>query len=172
MVAYNAADDGPWQQAEYPDCDCSSHCDLSEAQRFDLRFPFRAAFSIKKSSSFFPLFIAATSHLGFAPRPAQVSPEGLRYFGGTFVPFNALAPVFRRPTTPIALFSLSNCRSTSARCLQSVSSIWSCRSRSAPTSISDRFIFSISGLLCEASSDPTHNHNYEPYGQPSKSDYC
>src|SRR5215471_9834550 len=63
-----------------------------EAQRFDLRFlrPLRADLSIRKSSSFLPPLIASTSHLGFAPRPAQVSPERLRYFGGTFLPFNAL----------------------------------------------------------------------------------
>jgi hypothetical protein len=43
--------------------------------RFDLRFlrPFHADFSIKKSSSFFPPLIAATSQRGLAPRPAQVS---------------------------------------------------------------------------------------------------
>src|SRR5262245_9909786 len=64
------------------------------AQRFDLGFPrlFRADLSIKKSSSLFPPFTAATSHLGLAPRPAQVSPKGLRYFGGTFLPFKALPP--------------------------------------------------------------------------------
>src|SRR5262245_8455041 len=81
-----------------------------EAQRFDLRFfrPFRADLSIRKSSSFFLPLIAATSHLGLAPRPAQVSPEWFRYFGGTFLPFNALPPprtTLRPPTTPI----LSNC---------------------------------------------------------------
>jgi len=55
--------------------------------RFDLRLfrPFRANLSIKKSSIFFPAFMAATSQRGFAPRPAQVSPDGLRYFGGTFL---------------------------------------------------------------------------------------
>ena len=48
---------------------------------FDLRFlrPFCPDFSIKKSSSFFPPLIAATSHLGLAPLPAQVSSDGLRY---------------------------------------------------------------------------------------------
>ena len=75
-----------------------------KAQRFDLRFfrPFRADLSIKKSSSFFPPLIAATSQRGLAPRPAQVSPEGPRYFGGTFFPRNALPPP-RPPTTAIAL---------------------------------------------------------------------
>jgi hypothetical protein len=62
-----------------------------EAQRFDLRFfrPFRADLSIKKSSIFFPFFNAATIHLGLAPLPAQVSPERLLYFGGTFLPLKA-----------------------------------------------------------------------------------
>jgi hypothetical protein len=54
---------------------------VCEAQRFDLRFvrPFRADLSIRKSSIFFPFFRASTIHLGFAPLPAQVSPDGLRY---------------------------------------------------------------------------------------------
>jgi hypothetical protein len=84
-----------------------------EAQRFDLRFfrPFRADFSIKKSSSFFPPLIAATSQRGFAPRPAQVSPDGLRYFGGTFLPLNVLPPpliTLAPPPTAMAPI-LSNC---------------------------------------------------------------
>src|SRR5262249_43097564 len=87
-----------------------------QGQRFDLRFlrTFRADLSIRKSSSFLPPLIASTSHLGFAPRPAQVSPERLRYFGGTFLPFNALPPprtTLLPPTTAI----LSNCFSRSAR---------------------------------------------------------
>jgi hypothetical protein len=77
---------------------------LVPAQRFDLRFlrPFRADLSIRKSSSFFPPLIAATSQRGLAPRPAQVSPDGPRYFGGTFIPFNALRPprtILGPPTT-------------------------------------------------------------------------
>src|SRR5215471_8535351 len=84
-------------------------------QRFDLRFlPFRADLSIRKSSSFFPPLMAATSQRGFAPRPAQVSPDRPRYFGGTFLPLNALPPprtTLRPPTTAI----LSNCFSSSAR---------------------------------------------------------
>jgi hypothetical protein len=84
--------------------------------RFDLRFlrPFRADLSIKKSSSFFPPLIAVTSQRGLAPRPAQVSPDGPRYFGGTFFPFNALPrprTTLAPPTTPI----LSNWFSSSAR---------------------------------------------------------
>src|SRR5262249_45702170 len=54
--------------------------------RFDLRFLRRL--SIRKSSSFLPPLIAATSQRGLTPRPAQVSPDGPRYFGGTFLPFN------------------------------------------------------------------------------------
>src|SRR5262249_15323115 len=80
---------------------------ISEAQRFHLRFlrPFRADLSIKKPSSFFPPLIAATSQRGLAPRPAQVSPDGPRYFGGTFLPFNALPlprTTLRPPTTAMA----------------------------------------------------------------------
>src|SRR6516225_1721418 len=65
---------------------------MYEAHRFDLRFlrRFRADLSIRKSSSFLPPLIAATSQRGVAPRPAQVSPDGPRYFGGTFLPFNVL----------------------------------------------------------------------------------
>src|SRR5262249_54566158 len=66
---------------------------------------FRADLSIKKSSSFLPPLIAATSQRGFAPRPAQVSPERLRYFGGTFRPFKTLPP----PRTILRPPSLANC---------------------------------------------------------------
>src|SRR5215813_2688569 len=71
-----------------------------EGHRFDLRFlrPFRADLSIKKSLSFFPPLIAATSQRGLAPRPAHVSPDGPRYFGGTFLPFGQGWPL---PTAPI-----------------------------------------------------------------------
>src|SRR5262245_40297706 len=70
-----------------------------EAQRFDLRFfrPFRADLSIRKSSSFFPPLIAATSQRGFAPRPAQVSPDGPRYVGGTFLRCKTLTPPRQPP---------------------------------------------------------------------------
>src|SRR6516225_8163198 len=91
-----------------------------QGHRFDVRFlrSFRADLSIRKSSSFFPPLIAATSHLGLAPRPAQVSPDGLRYFGGTFFPLNGLPPprtTLAPPTTAKAVI-LSNCFSISARC--------------------------------------------------------
>ena len=94
-------------------------CGYIEGQRFDLRFlrPFRADSSIKKSSIFFPRLIAATSQRGLAPRPAHVSPDGPRYFGGTFLPFNALPPpptALAPPTTAMAPI-LSNCFSISAR---------------------------------------------------------
>src|SRR5262245_48356080 len=87
-----------------------------EGQRFDLRFlrPFRADLSIRKSSSFFPPLIAATSQRGLAPRPAQVSPEGLRYFSGTFLPFNALLPP-RTALLPPTTANIFNCFSISAR---------------------------------------------------------
>src|SRR6516162_6868585 len=83
-----------------------------EGHRFDLRFfrPFRADLSIKKSSSFFPPLIAATSQRGLAPRPAQVSPDGPRYFGGTFFPFKTLPPP--RTTTAMALSIFSKCFSS------------------------------------------------------------
>jgi len=49
--------------------------EVHEAHRFERSFrPFRADLSIRKSSSFFPPLIAATSQRGLAPRPAQVSP--------------------------------------------------------------------------------------------------
>src|ERR1700748_2204526 len=53
---------------------------------------------IAKSSSFLPDLIAAASHRGFRPRPAQVSPgfSGLRYFGATF-PRAPLPPTLARP---------------------------------------------------------------------------
>src|SRR5262249_13873646 len=79
---------------------------LGRFQRFALRF--LRPLSIKKSSSFLPRLIAATSQRGFAPRPAQVSPGRLRYFGGTFLPFIPLPPprtTLAPPTTSI----LSNC---------------------------------------------------------------
>jgi len=119
-----------------------------EGQRFDLRFlrPFRADLSIKKSSSFFPPLIAATSQSGLAPRPAQVSPDGLRYFGGTFFPFKTLPPprtALLPPATAIAPSILSICFCISARCSRSISSTRFRRSMSASTVIPDRLTFAI-----------------------------
>src|SRR5262249_34849986 len=90
--------------------------DFCEGHRFDLRFlrPFRADLSIRKSSSFFPPLIAATSQRGLAPRPAQVSPDGPRYLRGTFFPFNAL-PRPRTTLAPPNTAIRSNCFSSSAR---------------------------------------------------------
>jgi len=72
---------------------------MFKAQRLDIRFLrfFRADLSIKKSSSFFPPLIAASSQRALAPRPAQVSPDGPRYFGGTFFPLNELPPPRTNP---------------------------------------------------------------------------
>jgi len=89
----------------------SKFAKVHEAQRFDLRFlrAFRADLSIRKSSSFLPPLIASTSQRGLAPRPAQVSPDGPRYFGGTFLPLNALPPLEQpfgrqpRPSSPTAV---------------------------------------------------------------------
>src|SRR5262249_28607365 len=121
-----------------------------QGHRFDLRFlrPIRADLSIRKSSSFFPPLIAATSQRGLAPRPAQVSPDGPRYFGGTFLPFKTLPPP--PPTTAIALPIPSNCFSSLARRSKSIWSTRFRRSISASTLISDRFTFAIVISGCEA----------------------
>ena len=59
----------------------------------------------------------------FAPRPAQVSPAGLRYFGGIFLPLIELTPrPLRRTRSPLNEPILSNCSSMSARRLRSSSS--------------------------------------------------
>src|SRR6516164_6125294 len=92
-----------WRNGEptdnYAKCYLGNQFHGDEGHRFDLRFlrPLRADLSITKSSSFFPPLMAATSQRGLAPRPAQVSPDGLRYFGGTFFPFNALPRLALRP---------------------------------------------------------------------------
>src|SRR5215467_2749210 len=121
-----------------------------QGHRFDLRFlrAFRADLSIKKSSSFFPPLIAAASQRGFAPRPAQVSPDGPRYLGRTFLPFNTL-PLPRTTLRPPTTAMLPNCVSISARRLRRASSTRFRRSMSASMVIPDRFIFGIviSGTL-------------------------
>src|SRR5262245_18096407 len=82
-----------------------------QGHRFDLRFlrPFRADLSSRKSSSFFPPLIAATSQRGLAPGRAQVSPDGLRYFGGTFLPLQTLPPPRTTALRPPPTAILSNC---------------------------------------------------------------
>ena len=96
---------------------------------FFLRFLPGAVFSMAKSSNFFPSLIAATSHRGLAPRPAQVLPALSRYFGGTFFPLSdpprplldAISPPnlasWLRSTTVLRLSSFPtssrNCKSCS-----------------------------------------------------------
>src|SRR5262249_32221023 len=64
---------------------------------------------IRKSSGFLPSLMAACSHLGLAPRPAQVSPFGPRYFGATLRPLR-LAPRRRPfPTVPPSPPSRASC---------------------------------------------------------------
>ena len=60
-------------------------------------------FLIRKSSTFLPLFIAASIHLGFSPRPAHVSLlfSGLRYFGFSFLPASWVALFFGKPLRAI-----------------------------------------------------------------------
>jgi hypothetical protein len=80
----------------------ASYCEAgARRQRVDLRFfrPFRVDLSIRKSSSFLPFFSCSTIQRGFTLRPTQVSPKGTRYFGGTFLPINALA--FCRHARPL-----------------------------------------------------------------------
>src|SRR5260370_22941321 len=76
------------------------------------------ALLIKKSSSFLPSLIAATNHLGVAPRPAHSSPDGPLYLAATFRPFNVL-PRMPRATLPPSdateLPSASTCRSRAER---------------------------------------------------------
>jgi hypothetical protein len=50
--------------------------------------------AMRKSSCFFPDFMAAVNHRGFNPRPAQVSVafSGLRYLGATADPFSPPRP--------------------------------------------------------------------------------
>src|SRR5437016_6151832 len=62
-----------------------------------------------RPSSLLPRLIAATSQRGLAPRLAQVSPDGPRYFGGTFLPLNGLRNALCGPAI------LFNCFSSSAR---------------------------------------------------------
>ena len=62
-----------------------------------------AGAAIKKSSFFAPPLTASVSQRGVAPRPAQVSPPGPRYFGATFRPFKPprrLRPELARSPPP------------------------------------------------------------------------
>ncbi len=75
-------------------------------------------FLIKKLTIFFPFFRAATNHFGLWPLPAQVPPDRLRYFGGTFLPFNDELPealrssTWLRPSQPTASLALSEAQAT------------------------------------------------------------
>jgi hypothetical protein len=97
------------------------------AQRLLLR-----RFPTKKSSAFFPFFNAATSHLGFAPRPAQVLPARSRYLTGAFRPLRGCAAP---PDLPESLES--SFRSWAALLLK-VFSISARSFRSASTDIEER----------------------------------
>jgi hypothetical protein len=127
--------------------DIHSSFTARERYLFDLRFfrPFVAELSIKKSFSFFPSLIAATSQRGRAPRPAQVSRDGPRYFGATFLPFNAL--VGRRPRAGLSplidAYTRANCFSISARRSRSASSTRCRSSISESTLMFERFTFAI-----------------------------
>jgi len=66
--------------------------DAHGSQRLARRFR-----SIKKSSTFFPFLIAATSHLGFAPLPAQVLPARSRYLTGALRPLSGCAALSEPP---------------------------------------------------------------------------
>src|SRR5262245_18442238 len=106
-----------------------------------------AALSIAKSSILRPCLSRAASHRGRAPRPAQVSPPGPRYFGGTLRPFIAE----RRPPPPRELVppsapSRESCFSSSLRFSTSLLSISPRSVSSASTSIPLRFIAGINGL--------------------------
>src|SRR5262245_50123086 len=106
-----------------------------------------AALSIAKSSILRPCLSRAASHRGRAPRPAQVSPPGPRYFGGTFRPFIAE----RRPPPPRELVppsapSRESCFSSSLRFSPSLLSISPRSVSSASTSIPLRLIAGINGL--------------------------
>jgi hypothetical protein len=88
-------------------CNGLQTIEISDALHHRFFRRLRADLSIKKSSGLFPFFNAATIHFGFAPRPAHVSPDGLLYFGGTFLPFND--PFGALPV------SAANCFSNSVR---------------------------------------------------------
>ena len=112
------------EEAFHPD-NMKSPC--ITAQRLRLR-----RFPTKKSSAFFPFFNAATSHLGFAPRPAQVLPARSRYLTGAFRPLRGCAAP---PDLPESLES--SFRSWAALLLK-VFSISARSFRSASTDIEER----------------------------------
>src|ERR1700674_5300062 len=64
---------------------CGNHLRALRAFLRPFAFGEDLAPAIRKSSGFFPVLIAAVSHRGFSPRPAQVSLgfSGLRYLSAT-----------------------------------------------------------------------------------------
>ena len=125
---------------------------------FFLRFLAVAVFPIAKSSSFFPSLIAATSHRGFAPRPAQMLPALSRYFGGTFLPFSELPRPLLDAISPPNLASWL-CSSVLLRVSSFPTSSRNRKSRS--TDIEPRFVLGISYL-----SRQRKHHTTFPVDQP------
>jgi len=156
----------PNNPSQSPETFCN-FVEVHAAQRFDLRFlrRFRAGLSIRKSSSFLPPLIRSNKPTS---RPAQASPDGPRYFGGTFLPRNALPPL--QPTKAIALSILSNCFSISARCSRSISSTRFRRSMarpprrrsSRPAIEAPRGILDCSRQLDASRSSPPNGHPSPP----------
>jgi hypothetical protein len=133
-----------------------------QATRFHLRvlrvlrpFAFLVAVapSIRKSSSFLPPFIAAASHRGFNPRPAQLSLSlsGLRYFGATFPRAPRPKADLGRPAPPRKRASLESSDSSVRRCSTTLALITAstCPRRlvSWPIDIDFRFIPLLQHLL-------------------------
>src|SRR5262245_58667361 len=111
------------------------------------RFLAAADLSIAKSSILRPCLIRAASHRGLAPRPAQVSPLGPRYFGGTLRPFIAeRRPPAARELVPPSAPSRESCFSSSLRFSPSLLSISPRSVSSVSTSIPRRFIAGINDL--------------------------
>src|SRR5262245_10100744 len=132
-----------------PDCSKPSGGDYFLRRDFfaTTRFLAAADLSIAKSSILRPCLIRAASHRGLAPRPAQVSPPGPRYFGGTLRPFIAeRRPPAARELVPPSAPSRESCFSSSLRFSPSLLSISPRSVSSASTSILLRFIAGINGL--------------------------
>jgi hypothetical protein len=125
-----------WMRAEQ----AKAHANRAENRvYFFLRFLAVGVFPIAKSSSFFPSLIAATSHRGLAPRPAQALPALSRYFAGTFLPFSEpprprlgamSAPNLASWLRSSVLLRLSSFPTSSRNC------------KSCSTDIEPRFVFS------------------------------
>ena len=145
----------PNNPSQSPETFCN-FVEVHAAQRFDLRFlrRFRAGLSIRKSSSFLPPLIRSNKPTS---RPAQASPDGPRYFGGTFLPRNALPPL--QPTKAIALSILSNCFSISARCSRLAADRHARRSKPPGVSSIARVSSTRADRAC-----PMATHPHHPWG--------